>query len=425
MRRRTRKILIIVILAAAALAAAILYFLYSFYVPDEQAEVVGNIRYTDAEIRRMAMPGFKEHNSLYLRFLRNRIELEEVPFINSIEVEYLEPERVRLHANEEYPVGYLLKDGSRYYFNSSGVVTEILEDNAMRQEEEKAKKEIQSEQETAQAEEIEAAQVGKTETAQAEETDTPRPAGTNSTVLQPVPVNGKGTAAEESDTAFRPALTDVSQVSGLTDSAYAAGEQIQTDHTEVFRTLMDLGRLANKLNIRPDEIQIGEEQTLTLRYEDILVNIGTETLLDEKMSRTAAILPQLEGMKGTLHLESFTMSTINIVFSPWQEEASGEGNNNPGETGTDGEDAYYEDGTAGEVYYDNTSAQDIYDDDTYTQEYSADDTYEQDIYYDDTYTQEYYYDDVAAGDVYYDDTYTQDAYGNDAYAQDGYSGDLY
>ena len=41
---------------------------------------------------------------------------------------------------------------------------------------------------------------------------------------------------------------------------------------------MDLGRLANKLNIRPDEIQIGEEQTLTLRYEDILVNIGTESL---------------------------------------------------------------------------------------------------------------------------------------------------
>ena len=279
MRRRRKKILILVILIVAALLAAASYFLLSFYVPDEQAEVQGNIRYTDAEIRRMAMPGFKEHNSLFLRFFRSEIPLPDVPFIDSIEVEYLARDRVRLHANEEYPVGYILEGGYRYYFNSSGIVTENLEDEVQKKEEQKQQKAAEA-------------------------------AGTEET----------GSAKEKgSDTAFRPALTGVSQVTGLTDTVPAVGEQIQTADSRIFQTLQTLGKLANKLNIHPDEILIDDDQTMTLRYDEVLVDLGTERLLDEKMSRAAAILPQLEGLKGTLHLESFSPSTINIVFSAWRE----------------------------------------------------------------------------------------------------------
>ena len=161
MRKKAKTILIILILTAAALTAAASYFLYSFYVPDEQAEVLGNIRYTDAEIRRMAMPGFKEHNSLYLRYLRKEEEEQKE-----------EKERVETE--------------------------EIMAEGALQEPE----------------------------------------------------------TGAESDTAFRPALTDVSQVSGLTEKPYAVGEQIQTDNTEIFGTLMTLGKLVNKLDIRPDEILI-------------------------------------------------------------------------------------------------------------------------------------------------------------------------
>ncbi len=345
MRKKAKTILIILILTAAALTAAASYFLYSFYVPDEQAEVLGNIRYTDAEIRRMAMPGFKEHNSLYLRYLRKEIELTDVPFIDSIEVEYLSPNRVRLHANEEYPVGYFLQDGYRLYFNSSGIVTESLEDASMRKEEEEQKEEKERDE---------------TEEIMAEG------------ALQE-PETGA-----ESDTAFRPALTDVSQVSGLTEKPYAVGEQIQTDNTEIFGTLMTLGKLVNKLDIRPDEILIEEDETIALRYGEILVDIGKDTLLDEKMSRAAAILPQLEGMKGTLHLENFTMSTINIIFSAYQEEMP--------EEDTDNDDAYAQDESYDELYiedgsYDEMYAQDVYYDGTYVQdEYSEEAYYPEEIY---------------------------------------------
>ena len=53
---------------------------------------------------------------------------------------------------------------------------------------------------------------------------------------------------------------------------------------------------------------------MSLHYGDITVNLGQDQLLEEKMARTAAILPGLEGYKGTLHLETFTTDTENIVF---------------------------------------------------------------------------------------------------------------
>ena len=36
--------------------------------------------------------------------------------------------------------------------------------------------------------------------------------------------------------------------------------------------------------------------------------------LEEKMRRLAAILPHLEGMSGTLHLETYDENTENIIF---------------------------------------------------------------------------------------------------------------
>ena len=329
MRRSGKAILILILLIAAALFAAASYFLLSFYVPNEHAEVLGNIRYTDAEIRRMAMPGFKEHNSLYLRFFRNEIELQDVPFIDSIEVEYIERDRVRLHANEEYPVGYLLQDGNRFYFNASGVVTESLEDETQSAEEKQ------------------------------QETDS----------REPLVAKTEGETVS-SDTSFRPALADVSRVTGLADTAPAVGEQIQVDDIQIFRTLQTLGKLVNKLDIHPDEILIDEDRTMTLRYGDVLVDIGTERLLDEKMSRAAVILPQLEGMNGTLHLETFSPDTINIIFSAYQEEPD------PEQTGTEGSETAEEELFAdeySEVYSEEDySGEDYYGgDDTYSEEYST------------------------------------------------------
>ena len=92
-------------------------------------------------------------------------------------------------------------------------------------------------------------------------------------------------------------------------------QQIETDNSGIFRTLLTLEKLIHKLNVHPDEIRIRDSRQLTLVYGGIEVSLGTESLLDEKMSRAAAILPQLEGMEGVLHLETWSPGTVNIVFT--------------------------------------------------------------------------------------------------------------
>ena len=109
-RRKSKPGLIPAVFAAAVVAAAAVFFAV-FYVPDENIEVIGNTRYKESEIRQIALPGFIHRNTLYLKLFRKTVKPEEVPFIHSIDIEYLASDRIRLHVNEDYPIGYILQDG--------------------------------------------------------------------------------------------------------------------------------------------------------------------------------------------------------------------------------------------------------------------------------------------------------------------------
>ena len=54
---------------------------------------------------------------------------------------------------------------------------------------------------------------------------------------------------------------------------------------------------------------------LTLYYGDIRVTLGPDTLLEEKITRVAAILPKISGKSGVLHLEDYSKDTVNIIFT--------------------------------------------------------------------------------------------------------------
>ncbi len=64
----------------------------------------------------------------------------------------------------------------------------------------------------------------------------------------------------------------------------------------------------------PDNIKYGEEGNYVLNYGDITVLIGQARKLNEKVVRLSYILPELQGKKGTLHLEGWTENTTDITF---------------------------------------------------------------------------------------------------------------
>ena len=71
----------------------------------------------------------------------------------------------------------------------------------------------------------------------------------------------------------------------------------------------------------PDYISVEEQSKIILVYGDIQANLGKDGYLDDKMSRMSAILPQLGGRKGILHLENVTSERKNITF----EDTGGDG----------------------------------------------------------------------------------------------------
>ena len=101
---------------------------------------------------------------------------------------------------------------------------------------------------------------------------------------------------------------------GLTASNIGLGYVIDFESDSVLSTIIAIRNMVGKYDICPDDVYFDYTLNIFLHYGDITVNLGQDQLLEEKMARTAAILPGLEGYKGTLHLETFTTDTENIVF---------------------------------------------------------------------------------------------------------------
>lgn len=389
------------LVVAGSILAAVLVFLLVFYVPADHAEVVGSTRYSDAEIRKMVLNNFADHNSLYLSFVKKTVVPKDAPFVKSIDIEYKAPGSVQLNVNENTPIGYIEQDGRDFYFDTDGVVLEAIDVEGWTGEDQadesvkadSAGESVGSSSVSSSSDEDETKGTplvdlngdGIYDTTQAGiylidtdgdgypdqttageklidtdgdgipdaspyvPTPTPEPtSAVSSSGSENVENNPyAGSSAEEgtnadgsnagesgnavqavsstsgalqavmensSDTEFHPALTDVTEVTGLTDEKLSVGSTIQVEDKSIFLTLQALSKIISKLDIKPDSIELDSSYNMTLHYGETSCMIGNDNLLEEKMSRVAAILPQIRGMKGTLHLENFSEDTVNIIF---------------------------------------------------------------------------------------------------------------
>lgn len=266
-KKYRRRILLSVIAAAAA---GLLIFWEMFYI--RHVEVVGNTRYTQEEIQEIVMKGFLDKNSVYLSVFRNHIKAEGELFLDSVDVEYLGRDTVRLIVTEKNPVGYVSLEGTDYYFDKDGVVLgEVSESSAL------------------------------------------EPGGTGLAGNTPEASSGEEEQAEENGT--EPSLEDLPLVTGLGCASAAVGEKLSVKDDSVFGTVLALNRMFKKYDIQPDSLEFSEDLTVTLHYGNVRVDLGKDTDLEEKMIRAAAILPKLEGKSGVLHMEDYTEDTQNLVFS--------------------------------------------------------------------------------------------------------------
>ena len=106
-------------------------------------------------------------------------------------------------------------------------------------------------------------------------------------------------------------------ISGLTSKG-TVGQVIEIPDYSVLNALQALKSSFDKFDLTPQSIDIVKDaedrNSYVLHFGNVTVQMGIDRYLEEKMRRVAAIVPQLAGKTGVLHMENFDESTENIVF---------------------------------------------------------------------------------------------------------------
>lgn len=90
--------------------------------------------------------------------------------------------------------------------------------------------------------------------------------------------------------------------------------------------------------IVPKEIHYDDKQQLILYFANNRVMLGDNSYMEEKLSNLQALMPQMEDLSGTLHMENYTAGTTTITFKKGEkgEEELLMNVNGPAGTGEDG-----------------------------------------------------------------------------------------
>lgn len=112
----------IVLLIIAALLSLYLYIQSHYTVKTVYVE--GNVHYTNEEIMDMVMGGYFGDNSLFLSLKYRGREIEGIPFVQTMDVEILSPDTIRINVYEKALAGYVEYLGKYMYFDKDGIIVE-------------------------------------------------------------------------------------------------------------------------------------------------------------------------------------------------------------------------------------------------------------------------------------------------------------
>ena len=108
---------------------------------------------------------------------------------------------------------------------------------------------------------------------------------------------------------------NVPVVTGLSFDHFTLHEPLPIENKEVFNSILNITKLLNKYDLIADTIYFDENRNITLFFDDVRVNIGDGSNMNEQFMTLPKILPSLEGQKGVLHMEKYAEDNPNVVFN--------------------------------------------------------------------------------------------------------------
>ena len=152
-------------------------------------------------------------------------------------------------------------------------------------------------------------------------------------------------------------IDGVPKITGISCEEVVLYEKLQLENSDILRDLLNLTQTLKKYNLLPDEIQYDSNMEPVLYYGTIQVKIGSEDNLSQKVVRLSIILPQLDGLSGTLHLETWTPETTDIIWDRAEEQPDTEEETTEETTEAPSADTPSEEKPAQDVPAENTPAE--------------------------------------------------------------------
>ena len=152
-------------------------------------------------------------------------------------------------------------------------------------------------------------------------------------------------------------IDGVPKITGISCEEVVLYEKLQLENSDILRDLLNLTQTLKKYNLLPDEIQYDSNMEPVLYYGTIQVKIGSEDNLSQKVVRLSIILPQLDGLSGTLHLETWTPETTDIIWDRAEEQPDAEEKTTEETTEAPSADTPSEEQPAQDVPAENTPAE--------------------------------------------------------------------
>lgn len=89
-----------------------------------QVDITGNEHYTQEEIKQLVMDGPYGNNTIYLYFKYNKKKVDNIPFIERMDVKILSASHIKIEVYEKALAGYVEYLGHYLYFDRDGIVVE-------------------------------------------------------------------------------------------------------------------------------------------------------------------------------------------------------------------------------------------------------------------------------------------------------------
>ena len=121
-RKKAGVILLVLAVLTAVVLGAGAYMKTTYTVNTVYVE--GNVHYTEDEIKEIVMSGALGSNSLYLSLKYKNRGIENIPFVDVMDVKILAPDTIKIIVYEKVLTGYVKYMDTYLYFDKDGYIVE-------------------------------------------------------------------------------------------------------------------------------------------------------------------------------------------------------------------------------------------------------------------------------------------------------------